>query len=226
MVKQVIIFIAPPGAGKGTQAELVAHKFGFYHLESSKILEEKLADQENSSDPEIREAWRLYKRGELMTPLLVARLIAEEIRRFHGDGKSIIFSGSFRTLEEAQKETPIVEELYGKSNIKIFNITLSEQESIKRNSGRRICQLSRHPIPDFPQYHDLTTCPQDGSPIIKRELDKPEIIKERYRVYKAETEPVLDYLKENGYHVMTINGEQPIERVFEDISKHLQNDSS
>lgn len=225
MVQQVLIFIAPPGAGKGTQAEMVAKEFGFYHLESSKILEEQLAGQENSSDPEIKEAWKLYKTGGLMTPSLVARLIIEEIEKLHDEGKSIVFSGSFRTLEEVQKEIPVIEELYGGGNIKIFNITLSEEESIKRNSSRRICQLNRHPVPGFPQYRDLTTCPEDGSPIIKRELDKPEVIKERYRVYKAETEPVLDYLKENGYHVTTINGEQPIGRVFEDISKHLQNDS-
>ena len=100
-----------------------------------------------------------------------------------------------------------------------FNLT--KEESIKRNSSRRICKKNRHPIPGFPQYRDLMTCPEDGSPIIRRELDKPEIIKERYRVYKAETEPVLDYLKKNGYDVITIEGEQPIEKVQEDILKYL-----
>ncbi len=225
MDKQIVIFIAPPGAGKGTQADLFAEKFGFSHLESSKILESRLAGQENPPDPEIREAWRLYKKGELMTPSLVARLIIEEIEKLHHEGKSIIFSGSFRTLEEAEKEIPVAEKLYGRDNIKIFYITLSEEESVKRNSERRICEKNRHPIPRpeyDPKFEGITTCPWDGSPIITRALDKPEIIRERYRVYKAETEPVLDYFREKGYKVIEINGEQPIEKVFEGILEHFE----
>lgn len=225
MSKQLVIFIAPPGAGKGTQADLLAKKFGFVHLESSKVLETKLAGQENSPDPEIRKTWRLYKEGELMTPSLVARLIIEEIEKLRREGKSIVFSGSFRTLEEAQKEVLVVEELYGRDNIKIFYITLSEEESIKRNSERRICEKNRHPIPRpeyDPKFKDITTCPWDGSPIITRALDKPETIKERYKVFLRDTEPVLGYFREKGYKVVEINGEQSIEKVFKDIMEHFE----
>lgn len=225
MDKQIVIFIAPPGAGKGTQADMFAEKFGFFHLESSKILETRLAGQENSPDLEIREAWRLYKKGELMTPSLVARLIIEEIEKLHREGKSIIFSGSFRTLEEAEKETPVVETLYGRENVRIFYITLSEEESVKRNSERRICEKNRHPIPRpeyDPKFKDITKCPQDGSPIITRTLDKPEIIRERYRVFLRDTAPVFDYFRERGYKVIEINGEQPIEKVTDDILKYFQ----
>lgn len=221
MQKQVVVFISPPGGGKGTQADLLAQKFGFYHLETSKILEEKLA-KENDSVPEIVEARRLYEAGQLVTPSMVARLVLEEIRKLHGQEKSIVFSGSFRTLEEAQKEIPIVEELYGQENIKIFNITLSEGESVKRNSGRRICQKSRHPIPNFPEYQNISVCPWDGSPVITRTLDKPEIIRKRYQVFLEDTRPVLDFLKQKGYNIITINGERPIEKVFEDILRHFK----
>ncbi len=225
MTPQVIIFIAPPGAGKGTQAENIAKEFGFYHLETSKLIEAKFKNA-NPNDPTMQEEKRRWLAGELTTPAIFVGWFNEEIKELALQGKSIVTSGSLRTVEETKDVMPELEKLYGRDNIKIFNITLSEEESIRRNSGRRICQLNRHPIPGFPQYRDLTTCPEDGSPIIKRDLDKPEIIKERYRVYKAETEPVLDYLKENGYHVTTINGEQPIGAVFEDVSKHLQNDPS
>ena len=230
MDKQLIIFIAPPGAGKGTQADLLAQKFGFVHLESSKVLETKLAGQENSPDPEIREAWRLYKKGELMTPSLVARLIIEEIEKLYHEGRSIIFSGSFRTLEEVQKETPVVEKLYGRENVKIFYIALSEEESVRRNSERRVCEKNRHPIPRpeyDPKFTGITKCPWDSSPVITRPaLDKPEIIKERYRVFLRDTKPVLDYFRKKGYKVMEINGEQPIDKVFDDILKHFSNDSN
>ena len=136
-------------------------------------------------------------------------------------GRGIVISGSLRTLKESKIILPELERLYGKDGITIFYITLSEAESIQRNSSRRICQLNRHPIPGFPQYRDLVACPQDGSPLITRELDKPEIIKERYGVYLEDTAPVLDYLRAGGYKVIEINGEQPIEKVTEDILKHL-----
>ena len=122
-------------------------------------------------------------------------------------------------------ETPVVitalEEVYGKENITVLNIELSEAESVKRNGGRRICQANRHPIPNFPEFTNLTTCPQDGSPLVTRDLDKPEIIRERYQVYWRDTAPVLDYLREHGYQINVINGEQPIEAVFDNIMKNF-----
>lgn len=222
MLKQVVIFIAPPGAGKGTQAELIAKRFGFKHIETSKLGEQKINDPKLvKNDPEVAEAKKKYDSGELFPPSWVVKLMMEKIRELAAAGSGVVFSGSPRTLYEAKNEMPELEKLYGRENIKIFNITLSENESIKRNSSRRICQLNRHPIPGFPNYQDFITCPEDGSPIITRELDKPVIIKERYRVFLRDTNPVLDYLKKNGYDVMTIKGEQPIGKVQEDILKHL-----
>lgn len=220
--KQVIIFIAPPGAGKGTQAELLAKKFGLKHIETSKLGEAKINDPELvKNDPEVAEAKKKYDSGDLFPPPWVTKIIKEKAGKSAAKGQGVVFSGSPRTLYEAKNEMPEFEKLYGKENIKIFYITLSEKESVKRNSSRRICQLSRHPIPDFPQYRDLTVCPEDGSPIIKRKLDKPETIKERYRVFLKNTKPVFNYLRLCGYKVITINGEQPIGRVEEDILKNF-----
>ncbi|MBI2670215.1 MAG: nucleoside monophosphate kinase [Candidatus Yanofskybacteria bacterium] len=222
MSKQVIIFIAPPGAGKGTQAELIAKKFGLEHIETSNLGEVKINDPELvKKDPEVAEAKRRYNMGELFPPPWIVKLIVEKIRELASVGRGIVFSGSPRTLYEAENEMPELEKLYGKENIKIFYIKLSENESIRRNSSRRICEKSRHPIPGFPQYRDLVICPEDGSPIITRTLDKPEIIRERYRVFLKDTKPVLDFLKKNDYDAITIEGEQPIGKVQEDIMKHL-----
>lgn len=219
---QTVVFIAPIGAGKGTQAEMLAEKFGFFHLETSKLLEEQLVHS-NSQDPDILEAQRLYHTRQLITPALVAKIVMAEMETLHRQGSSIVFSGSFRTLEEAEKEILLAEKLYGHEHIKFLYITLSEEEAVKRNSGRRICQEKRHPIPDFPQYRDITACPfGDGSPLIKRTLDHPEAIRERYAVFLRDTYPVLDFIKNRGYTVITINGEQSIEKVSEDILAHFK----
>ena len=219
---QVVVFIAPIGAGKGTQSEMLAQKFGFFHLETSKLLEEQLVHS-TSKDPDIVEAQRLYHARQLITPALVAKIVMTEIESLHRQGLSIVFSGSFRTVEEAEKEIILAEKLYGRENVSFFYVTLSEEEAVKRNSGRRICQAKRHPVPDFPQYREITACPfGDGSPLIKRSLDHPEAIRERYAVFLKETYPVLDFVKKRGYEMATINGEQSIEKVSEDILAYFK----
>lgn len=217
----MIILIGPIGSGKGTQANIIAKKFGLIHIETSKLLEEKFKTVD-SSDQKMVEQKHLWESGILNDPAWVTEVLLEEARRLAGEGSGIVLSSSPRTLFEAEKEMPIFEEIFGKENILAFNITLSEEESIKRNSGRRICEKNRHPIPNFPQFKDSTTCPEDGSKLITRELDKPEVIKVRYQEYIKRTYPILGYLQDHNYKIVKINGEQPIDNVAEDISKHIR----
>jgi len=220
--KLIIILIGPPGSGKGTQAELLSEKFNLVHFETSKVLEKKLK-KVDPKNKELVRAKELYDAGKLVTPKLVAKIVLEEIEKIHKKGKGINFSGSPRTLLEARRELPLLEKLYGKDNIKIFYLKLSQKESVKRNSVRKICKKNRHPIPlTLPEYKNIKKCPWDGSEIITRSLDKPGIIKKRYGVFLKDTKPVVDYLKKQGYKVYKINGEQSIESVFKDILKVIK----
>lgn len=218
--KRVIILIGPPGAGKGTQAELLAEKFSFFHLESSKVIEEKIKNSK-PDDAVLQREKKLWESGILNTPELVLKWIKEKIRDIASEGRGIVFSGSPRTILEAEGEIPILEELYGKENIKVLNINLSEKESIKRNSKRRICKDNRHPIPNFKEFEGITECPKDGSEIITRVLDKPETIKVRYKEYLNRTFPIVDFLEKRSYKIIKIEGEQKIDKVFDDVSRNL-----
>ena len=218
--KWTVILIGPPGSGKGTQADLLAEKFGLFHLESSKIIEEKL----KKADPDdwvLQNEKRLWESGTLNTPELVLQWIQEKIKEVAGRGRGIVFSGSPRTVFEAEGEMPLLEELYGKENIKIFNLDLSEGESIKRNSKRRICGGFRHSIPNFPEFENITKCPKDGSEIVTRTLDNPKTIKIRYQEYLKRTIPLIDILKYKNYRITKVNGEQPIEEVHNNILNYL-----
>lgn len=214
--KQIIILIGPPGSGKGTQAEMLAEKLGLFHFETSKIIEKKFKNAD-PSDEIISAEKENWKAGKLVTPKLVFEWIMDKVKELAGEGRGIVFSGSPRTLYEAENELPIFEELYGRENIQAVSIKLAEEESVKRNSKRRICAANRHPIPNFPEFENIAKCPKDGSEIITRFLDNPETIKVRYETYLKETEPVLAFLKERGYAIAEINGEQPIDAVFNDI---------
>ena len=216
--KMVAIFIGPPGSGKGTQADLLVEKFGLVHLESSKVIENKFKTGD-PNDPVIAREKELWESGELNTPELVREWMLEAIRTLHAKGVGIVLSGSPRTLFEAEGEMPVFEELYGKANVIPIHLNLTKEESIKRNSGRRICEAQRHPIPDFPIFKDITTCPKDGSPLVRRGLDTPETIGIRYEVYLRRTQPILSFLKERQYDIIEIEGEQDIVKVCEDIMK-------
>lgn len=218
--KWAVILIGPIGSGKGTQAELLAEKFGLYNFETSKIIEEKIKNADADDEVMIREKNK-WATGQLNTPELVKRWVLEKINELHKKGLGIAFSGSPRTLEEAEAEMPVLENLFGKENIKVVHIQLGENESIKRNSHRRICKANRHPIPNFPEFQDIKVCPRDGSELITRTLDNPEVIKVRYQEYLNRTEPILDFLTKKGYGPIDINGEQAIEKVFQDILEKI-----
>lgn len=220
--KWAVFLIGPPGSGKGTQADLLAEKFGLVHVQTSKIGEEKINNPDLvKNDPEIAEVKRLYDKGELFPPPWTVKIVLEKAEELAGQGKGIIFSGSPRTIYEIEQELPYFENLYGRVNIRVINLKIDAKESIDRNSHRRICKANGHPIPNFEQFKNIHVCPHDGSEIITRSLDTPDTIKTRNEVYERRTAPILDFLEKKGYKVIEINGIQPIQKVYENILDNL-----
>ena len=234
MEKKVIILFGPPGAGKGTQSELLSEKMGLYLFETSKMLEREFKKAENDSNyPErfvefegekfdVLDEKEIWKRGELCSPPWVTYLSIREFKRLHDDGDNLILSGSPRTLYEAEREMPILSELYGKENIKVGMIEISAEVTIFRNTHRKICELMRHSILFSKETEKLKLCPLDGSKLVKRKgLDDPETIKTRLKEYQERTMPLFDYFKNNGFKVEKINGERSVAEVHEDILRFI-----
>ena len=225
----VIILLGPPGSGKGTQANLLAEYFNLYCLETSKIGEEKIKQAKKEDFIVIKgkkyylqEERKKWEKGELWDPFFAAYLIKKEIENLARQKTGIVFQGSPRTVEEAKEIIPFLEKYYQKSNIKIFLLEQNVEESIWRNSHRRICQLLHHPILYHKETEKLTICPLDGSKLIKRKLDKPAIIKKRFLVYQKQTLPLIDYFKKQGFKVFKIDASQSVAEVFSDILKKLK----
>ncbi|MCX6790839.1 MAG: nucleoside monophosphate kinase [Candidatus Gribaldobacteria bacterium] len=227
--KLVVALIGPPGSGKGTQGMLLAEKLGLYYFETSKILEGKFKEatddefvEVNSQKFFIKDEHQLWLDGILCSPPFVSYLVQEKIKGLHQKGENLLLSGSPRTLHEAQEIMPFLAGLYGAGNIKIVFLDISAQETIFRNSNRRICDLMRHPILYNEETKDLTKCAFDGSDLVKRKgLDDPETIKIRLTQFEERTMPILKYCEENGYKVSKVNGEGSVAKVFERIIKSL-----
>ena len=231
--RQVVILFGAPGAGKGTQAELLADKLSLYYFETSKILEQKFQEAKEVSEDErfieadgekydILNEKKLWQEGVLCSPPFVTYLVQEKIKELFDQGKNLVIAGSPRTIYEGKKIMPFLGDLYKLENIKIVLINIGPEETILRNSHRRICELMRHPILYNEETKNLKICPLDGSKLIRREgLDDPEIIKVRLKEYKERTFPLMEYFKERGMEVKEINGEQTVANVFKDILKAI-----
>ncbi len=228
--KSVIILLGPPGAGKGTQGTLLSDKTGFYYFETSKILERAFGKSKKGEAVKVgREKYslgkekKIWETGGLCSPPFISFLVKKEIKGLYNSGESLILAGSPRTLGEAKSLMPLIEKLYGKKNIKIILINIPAQETIFRNSHRRICQLMRHPILYVKETKNLKICPLDGSKLIRRKgLDDPETIKIRLDEYKNRTLPLIDYFKENKIEVSRVNGVGSVAQVFLKILKTVK----
>lgn len=225
MNKQVISIFGPPGAGKGTQSELLSEKLGYYHLESSKVLERcfKTVNPDkiftvDGKDYTVGEEIKNWKTGVLTSPPFITALMMEEFKKLAADGESFIVSGSPRTIYEVEKEMPLLVKLYGKENIKILMIEISAKITVFRNTNRKMCELMRHSILFNEETKGLKLCPLDGSKLYKRkDLDDPETIKVRLQEYKNRTLPLLEYFQASGFQIYKIDGEKTVAQVHKQI---------
>ena len=203
-----VIMVGPPGSGKGTQGNLIEQKYNFPKISTGDLLRQAV----QNGTPLGRKAETRMNRGELVSDDIVIQIVAERIAK-DDCKKGYVLDGFPRNLKQAQ----MLEELDNSHPEMILDIRVSEETLVQRLSSRRICSgcgkifnLSLNP-PGQPE-----TCDFCKAYLIQRPDDKPEVIRERLRVYHTETEPLIEYYRrKNIYH--RIDGEKAVEAVFSDI---------
>lgn len=215
MSNQVIICIGIPGTGKDTQAIRLTEEYGISQVPSSKLLLAKFAA--NPDDPVIKQEKHLFDTGALNSGPFVAEVIMEFVRPLAQQGTGLIFSGSPRTIHEAQVEYPELLQLYGDRNVRVIHFVLSEQEARARIAKRRFCKAHKHPIPGGPDFDGLTACPKDGSPLERRPLDDAHLQDKRFAEYHELTEPCLEEAQRFGLAVFPVDASKSIEAIHHDI---------
>ncbi len=228
-MKRVIIIYGPPGSGKGTQANLLAQKFGLLHFDTGKFIEAVVHDPANANDPEISKHRIAFDTGKLVDPDWVYNhVVKKHVRQIHDAGMGVAFSGSPRTLLEAftaeehgtKGLVDFLENLYGREAISVVLLNIRAEVVVDRNSHRLICSICGTPVMHQGE-HTATECPLCGGPLKKRTLDTVETMKVRLEEYRNRTEPILTGLRERGYTVHEVSGEPLPYLVFAEILKFL-----
>ncbi len=203
-----IMLIGPQGSGKGTQAKLVAKKYNILHIATGDLLREAV---QNKTELGLK-IKKILEEGELVPDELVISLIKEKLKSC----EDFILDGFPRTIEQAKALDKITK------LDKVIDIIVPDKESIKRISGRRSCPKCGavfHIITNKPKKDEI--CDNCGTELIQRDDDKEEVIKKRLKIYHEQTSLLEDFYRNEGI-LEEINGEQSIEKVFEDIVKVLE----
>lgn len=200
-----ILIFGPSGAGKGTQATLLAKKYNLQHLQSGVILRD-IASQ----DTELGKKVKLAMQQGFVPSEWIVDIIDTTFSSLCCDNKGVVIDGFSRKIPEVEM---LIFALKQKSMDLdyIFVLEVSQEESMKRLLSRRICGKCKQNVDS-----GCRKC-ECGGGLVSREDDNINTIQKRLGDYTQETVPVLKFLTECGYCVYYINGCQSVEQVFEDI---------
>lgn len=213
-----IVIMGSQGSGKGTQAKLLVKEYDLQHLETGGILR-KIAQEDTKVGKMIDTL--INKNGEFV-PWSIVREVLDEAMDSMDMKKGIIFDGTPRRLEEVHYWEEKFQEIHSKFDF-LFFIKLSEEESIRRISSRRLCKDNGHSLIFGKDVHgEDDKCPTCGSAIYRREDDSPEKVMKRLAWSKEILGPVIAYYKEKGI-LVEIDGSGTVEEIFQEIKGHIDN---
>jgi adenylate kinase len=210
------VLLGPPGAGKGTQAEIISGTMGLAHISSGDIFRENIKNQTELG----KLADGFMSRGELVPDDVTIEMIRERLAR-PDCAAGALLDGYPRTPPQAQALDEMLKSFSGSVNVVPY-IEVGEDELVKRLSGRWTCRAEGHVYhQEFNPPKQAGVCDVDGSELYQRDDDKRETVERRIRVYFEQTAPLVEHYRKAGL-LVRINGAQPIETVTADLLKALK----
>ena len=210
-----IIMLGAPGAGKGTQAKMIADKYGVPHISTGDIFR---ANIKNGTELGM-EAKKYMDQGLLVPDELTVRILLDRVAQ--DDCKNgYVLVGCPRTIPQAEVLDSELTKLGDHIDYAI-NVDVPDENIVKRMSGRRACLTcgATYHIEHVPPKKE-GICDVCGSELVLRDDDKPETVKNRLNVYHEQTQPLIDFYTEKGV-LKTVDGTVPMEEVFAAITAIL-----
>lgn len=214
-LKMKIIMLGAPGAGKGTQAKMIAEKYGIPHISTGDIFRSNIKDGTELG----MEAKKYMDQGLLVPDELTCDLVMDRIGQ--DDCKNgFVLDGFPRTIPQAEALDQALAKISQSMDYAI-DVDVPDENIVNRMSGRRACLNcgATYHIVSIPTKVE-GVCDRCGSQVVLRDDDQPETVKKRLDVYHEQTQPLIDYYKKQNI-LKTVDGTQPMEKVFDAIVEIL-----
>jgi adenylate kinase len=206
-----VVLLGPPGAGKGTQAQIVAQELNLAHVSSGDLFRENL-----KAETELGKLAKQYMdRGELVPDDVTIAMVKDRLSR-EDAAKGALLDGFPRTPPQAEALAKMLAEMKAMVAVVPY-ISVPAEVLVDRLSGRWTCRAAGHVYHEkFNPPQQTGVCDVDGSELYQRDDDKAETVQNRIRVYMEQTSPLIEYYRKAGL-LVEIDGTQAIEQVSEDL---------
>jgi adenylate kinase len=211
-----VIFMGLPGAGKGTQAERIIAEFGIPHISTGDMFRAAIAEQTELG----LKAKSFMDQGQLVPDEVTIGIVRERLQKPDCE-KGFLLDGFPRTLAQAEALDAMLSEL-GRNIDVVINLHVAKEKLLARLTGRRICKscgATYHVVFNPPKAEGV--CDKCGGELYQRSDDTEDVVATRLDVNIKQSEPILAYYGEKGL-VREVDGEQPIDQVYEQISSILR----
>lgn len=211
-----IVLLGPPGAGKGTQAKLISEKYSIPHISTGDIFRKNISEKTKLGV----EAKRYMDNGQLVPDQVTIDIVKDRLSK--DDCKEgFLLDGFPRTVKQAEALDEFLNENHNKIDAALL-IDVEEKFILERMTGRRVCPscgASYHIRFNPPKVEGK--CDACGSDLIQRKDDTEATVKERLDVYNQQTQPLVDYYK-NQNTLLKVEGTKEINQVFDEICDALK----
>jgi adenylate kinase len=208
----IVVLLGPPGAGKGTQGERIAARLGVPKIATGDVL--RAAVKEGTEQGLAAKAF--MDRGDLV-PDSVILGIMKEVFASPSAARGAILDGVVRTVPQADGLSLMLAEL-GRKVDKYLLFDVADDELVKRLGGRVVCDSCQTP---YMGLEPGTKCEKCGGTLTRRKDDEPESIRNRLKVYREQTEPVIDWVKERKMGLVKIDATGDLDEITERAMKAL-----
>jgi adenylate kinase len=211
VLRRALIFLGPPGAGKGTQAREISRRYGIPHLSTGDMFREHIARGTDLG----RRAKPVMDSGQLVPDEIVLGMVEERICRPDCTA-GFVLDGFPRTLAQAEALEKILEGHHLGRPV-VVNLVVDPELMFRRMEGRRTCSQCGqiYNLHDSPPRQP-GRCDKCGGELVQRPDDRPEVMRERRTAYERQTRPLVDYYQTRG-QLFEVDGSKDVESVRRDL---------
>lgn len=201
--KTIYTFLGAPGSGKGTLADQAVAQLGFLKLSTGDAIRENIA-----KDTQLGKKTQEYtSKGQLVPDDIVTGIVKSWLDEHARENKPIILDGFPRTAKQAELLIEMMKKDFADHKLRIIELTISDDEVVKRISNRLVCSNKQcqaiYTASEFAGQEN-PKCPKCGAPLIRREDDREEVVRERLNVYAKTSKELIDYYKNDGLKIEQI----------------------